>query len=381
LTDNFSLLNPIVFSAVMVLMIFGSFVIMTKYGLVPNNLRHAAEKKQLEEEKEKYGKLFNEMAPIPIILLNNAGRIVYQNSEGKRIVQSIEAAKGSSFGGLILQILGEESFEQVIHKGAELQCEYKQGNTVYIIKLQGVQEHKFAYISLVDISDRTTLEREIQKFNERLQQSIERERRRLANELHDGHGQTLTSIRMLAERLQKKTAGMYDGELTEILREADQGIEEIYEMVNELKPKLLGELGLNTAVQSLVNRVAKTAELEGEFVSQIPDDYLTADEEMRIYRIIQELTNNIVKYSNAKHFGVQLICHEGMVNIIVSDDGKGMTEVHRNSKEGSGWGLFNIEHQIRQREGRFEVVTGKLSGTEILIEYPAETKEKNEAST
>lgn len=45
MTDNFSLLNPIVFSAVMVLMIFGSFVIMTKYGLVPNNLRHAAEKK------------------------------------------------------------------------------------------------------------------------------------------------------------------------------------------------------------------------------------------------------------------------------------------------------------------------------------------------
>lgn len=381
MTDNFSLLNPIVFSAVMVLMIFGSFVIMTKYGLVPNNLRHAAEKKQIEEEKEKYGKLFNEMSPIPIILLNNAGRIVYQNREGKRIVQSIEAAKGSSFGELILQILGEESFEQVIQRGAELQCEYKQGNTVYIIKLQGVQEHKFAYISLVDISDRTALEREIQKFNERLQQSIERERRRLANELHDGHGQTLTSIRMLAERLQKKTAGMYDGELTEILREADQGIEEIYEMVNELKPKLLGELGLNTAVQSLVNRVAKTAELEGEFVSQIPDDYLTADEEMRIYRIIQELTNNIVKYSNAKHFGVQLICHEGMVNIIVSDDGKGMTEVHRNSKEGSGWGLFNIEHQIRQREGRFEVVTGKMSGTEILIEYPAETKEKNEALT
>jgi len=151
----------------------------------------------------------------------------------------------------------------------------------------------------------------------------------------------------------------------------DQSIEEVHEIVYSLKPKQLKELGLTVALQAMVRRIEKNTNIRGEFQTNIKERELESDLELTIYRMMQELLTNIAKHSKAVSFLLQVMSDGESVTILLSDDGIGMKQENQPSPsiEG-GWGLFNLQEDIKYLGGRMELISAPGEGTEFVIEIP-----------
>ncbi|PQJ15169.1 hypothetical protein BST99_04985 [Aureicoccus marinus] len=193
-------------------------------------------------------------------------------------------------------------------------------------------------------SDRNALAQKLlvqqQKFLNAYVQGQEEERRRLGAELHDNIGSRVSNIRRLFSTKPNKK---------DVEKELDQVCTEIREMAHALTPADIQLVGLAGVLEDLFQEVEETEGLKMQFNTyQFPED-LDEEKATHLYRIVQELVQNVIKHAKASTVSMQLFGHDESLTLSFEDDGQGLSA----TDSGEGIGLQNIRSRVDQLKGQF----------------------------
>jgi signal transduction histidine kinase len=197
-------------------------------------------------------------------------------------------------------------------------------------------------------------------------------RRQLERNLHDGAQQRFVSL-SLALRLtltQLETAPEAAADhLRTALEELSVGLEELRELARGIHPAILTDRGLGPAVDSLVTRSPVPVD-----VVEVPDERLPPEVEAAAYYVVAEALTNVARYAEASRATVAVSLRDGVVQVEVSDDGKGGADA------GGGSGLRGLADRVEAIGGRLEVESPPGAGTRILAVTPCSSGPASEAA-
>lgn len=203
-------------------------------------------------------------------------------------------------------------------------------------------------------------------FSQKLIAAQEQERKRIAGELHDGLGQNLLVIKnwtLLAQQRNKE--GENEEMLDEISTTASQTIEEVRRIAYNLRPYQIDEIGLTRAIGGMFKRVSKTTAIDLTWEIDDIDGCLSSENEINLFRIVQECLNNIIKHSSATKASVSIVRAKDQILLRVEDNGKGFSIGDQNEKRGLG--LVGIEERTRMIGGMAHIQSAPDKGTAIQI--------------
>ncbi len=192
----------------------------------------------------------------------------------------------------------------------------------------------------------------------------EQERQRMGSDLHDGLGGMLSTLQ---HRINQKTLNR--AQITELLGTA---ISELRHISHNMMPAALTRYGLRYALEHLVRDLSSDGGLRAELHTFGLEKRLSTLQEVFVYRIIQELVQNVLKHAEAQHLRIHLTRHPKHLNLMVEDDGKGMDKA--SSDQVAGLGLTNIETRLRKLGGEMEIDSQPGLGTTISVDIPLRRK-------
>ncbi|RQS75631.1 PAS domain-containing protein [Burkholderia sp. Bp8963] len=204
----------------------------------------------------------------------------------------------------------------------------------------------------------------------------QKERHRLAAELHDGLGQALTLIKLMNEdalmRIRRgeieDAANLLDATVFRI-RET---IGEVRQICGELRPPMLDKLGLPAALASLCRRIERDAEvLSVEFNCDVDDDDVPEHLKADMFRVAQEALNNIVKHAGATEIALGLRHDAGGLLLTIQDNGIGYENRPLTTEDAhtSGLGLIGMQHRVESHGGTFSIVSPATAGTLVSARW------------
>jgi two-component system, NarL family, sensor kinase len=199
----------------------------------------------------------------------------------------------------------------------------------------------------------------------------EEERNRIAKDLHDGLGGMLSGVKLsfinMKENMILTPENLAGFERSiELL---DSSIKELRKVAHNLMPEALVKFGLDEALKDFCHSIGASSQIHVVYQQFGELRKLTNTAEVFIYRIIQELVNNALKYAAAKTIMVQLTKYASKISITVEDDGKGFDT---NTIEGmKGAGFSNIRYRVNYFKGTIDIVSGPGEGTSVNIELIA----------
>lgn len=198
----------------------------------------------------------------------------------------------------------------------------------------------------------------------------EKERERMASDLHDSVGATLAAAKLQFNHLKNNKGKIINED--ELFENTSSLLEDAYNEVREMahlkNSGLLAKNSLLPAIEKLAKNASVTSNLTIEVQDFGLDERLENSIEIMIFRVIQELVTNIIKHSNASEASISITQHSDLLSIIVEDNGQGFDIKKMHAKDGMG--LANIERRIEHLEGSMEVDSTLGKGTTILIDIP-----------
>ena len=234
------------------------------------------------------------------------------------------------------------------------------------------RQKELAYQKVIDATRRESETRH--QYAAKLLESQENERKRIASELHDAVGQDLLVIKNTAllglsnEHLEIK-GERYLNQISEI---TSKSIEDIRQISRNLHPFQIDKLGLTKALKSIVDFVQDNSEIK--FISKIDDlgRVFSKEKAIHIYRILQEIINNIIKHSGASETNIRAEIVNNKFCLTVSDNGKGIpTDISGNiPKTNFGFGLTGLFERAKLIGGKVEIKPGKTHGLIITVTVP-----------
>jgi two-component system sensor histidine kinase UhpB len=209
------------------------------------------------------------------------------------------------------------------------------------------------------------LEHERRDSARRALEAQEGERRRIARELHDEIGQTLTGVVLQLETLEARAPEELRAELRSLEASARAGIEEVRELARRLRPEAL-DFGLRSALVSLGSDLAEHSGLRiaPRLDGALPT--LSAEDELVVYRVAQESLVNVVRHARATRAELRLEAENGEVILRVRDDGKGIDAAGLRS----GNGMRGMRERALLVGGDLKVVHVLPHGTEVQLRLP-----------
>jgi signal transduction histidine kinase len=210
-----------------------------------------------------------------------------------------------------------------------------------------------------------------EEFSRRLLSSQEAERKRIAAELHDSIGQNLLIIknRALMGLMPDELPSASREQLDEISNISSQAIDEVREIAYNLRPYQIDRLGLTRAVEAMIKKVAISSGIRFTMETDNLKGVLSKDNEISVYRIVQECINNIVKHSDASEAKVTMKRGEESLRLAIEDNGKGFSVEETLSPESGkdGFGLVGIPERVRLLGGTLDIQSSPNNGTIISI--------------
>jgi two-component system, NarL family, sensor histidine kinase UhpB len=201
------------------------------------------------------------------------------------------------------------------------------------------------------------LEAERRESGQRALRAQEAERRRIASGLHDEVGQVLTGVLLRLD----------DDETKEAVRQA---LDEVRRIARELRPEMLEQLGLVSALTELTRKFAESSgvQVERRFATDLPQ--LSDEVELAVYRVAQESLTNIARHADARR--VEIVLQPGADSVVlrVADDGRGMPTPDAFALNGHG-GLRGMRERALLVGGALAVKQGREGGVEVRLEVPA----------
>jgi two-component system, NarL family, sensor kinase len=213
---------------------------------------------------------------------------------------------------------------------------------------------------------------EIERLNATLD-GEEKERTRIARELHDGIGALLTGAKMNFELVRKNTGFAQNEDFNEGIKLLEETASGLRETAQNIMPEVLMQEGLTNALKSFCERLNGKGGTVISFQS-LGDETTTENRyNLPVYRIVQELIQNIRKHAEAKQALVQINYHgDGGLDITVEDDGNGMDLAAALAK--NGMGLKNVKERVGQLGGRIDINSSTGKGTSVFIELETAKK-------
>lgn len=207
--------------------------------------------------------------------------------------------------------------------------------------------------------DKGALSEELRQLNQRLLKVEETERSRIAADLHDG---PLQNAILLAR-------GYGEGE-NRTQEVAKQIVTDLREISSRLRPSILDDLGLASALEWLVDGLEKRSGIRAKFTLHNfeEDDRVAREVELVVFRVTQEALNNIVKHSKATSVELTLSRKDSNLTLKISDNGVGFNP---SKKSSSGFGLTGVRERVMYVNGSLSVETSPGAGCTLTIQVPA----------
>ncbi len=196
--------------------------------------------------------------------------------------------------------------------------------------------------------------------------SEEKERIRIAKELHDGLGQLLSSAKLNISSLEDGIPEEDEYLLENSLKIIDEAVTEVRNISHNLMPATLMSYGLIEAIGVLVNKINDSKQIGISFNNENFNATLEIETKIALYRITQEVINNMLKHSQAKNIDIRLSNFENRVSLAIKDNGIGFNTAEIKNSKGIGW--QNIYSRVSILNGEINVNSHLGNGTEIFIE-------------
>ncbi len=245
---------------------------------------------------------------------------------------------------------------------------YEEGKLTRVIgAMQDITERKKMELQLVE--DQVQQQKMV---NQVIIQAQETERNRISGELHDNVNQLLTSAKLHICVAKNRLEGD-----SELLDKANQyllmAVEEIRNLSKTLNSSVITNGGLLKSINEIGANMLLLKNIRLQvFIEELVLDKMSLNQQMTIYRIIQEQSNNILKYADTKEAIISLKIVNNNFELIISDSGQGFD---KKKQKASGIGLINIFNRVDAYNGKVEIITSPGNGCTILINFPiAENK-------
>jgi PAS domain S-box-containing protein len=226
-----------------------------------------------------------------------------------------------------------------------------------------------------DITRRKYNEDQLRRLTTELSQTEERERRRMANFLHDSISQSLLISKMKLEALRenKDISATFEKSMFEVSTILQQTIENSRTLTFDLCPPILYDLGLAPAVDWLAEQMNEAHNLNVKFMDDGKSKLVANELRNTMYTGAREALMNIVKHADAKNVWIDVRCVDDEVVLAIEDDGVGFDFHSLGTKEqnnGGGFGLTNLRERMRHLGGEFEIESAIGKGTRLTLTAP-----------
>lgn len=350
------------------------------WGSQYNITQQVLAQKKLENSEKRYRLLF-ETNPVPLIIFDlENGRFYDVNSAAEKLFDRSH----SDLTKLSIQdirpdvaIYSQEEIQTMLSselsKTTELTLMVQDEQKIQAEVRTDLIEYEGKKAVIAAINDITLL-REAEKMVIRsLIEGEDRERKRVAKEIHDSLGQNLTA------------ASLNFGAIKNVIESLDEtrgekfrlgysflntAIEESRNIALNLMPKAIDDFGLIPSLQSLFIQIEKSGGLKITFYENLRNEVrLPRNVELNLYRITQEALNNTLKHAGASNIFVQLLLHKQEIIYTFEDDGKGF-HFKNTTTESKGMGIKSINNRAMAMSGIFEMDSTPGKGTAITIQIP-----------
>lgn len=244
--------------------------------------------------------------------------------------------------------------------------------TVMLIAVPGVLL-VFGTWMLLNLHERRMADHKLKELTQRVIDTQEEERTRIARELHDGISQILIGARYAIDLARRKAESGAEGATEAIGRGADAlngAIKEVRRLSHDLRPGALDDLGLSAALEALTHNFAERTGIKTSLEAVAFKNMLLPEARTALYRVAQEALNNIERHAGATEVSITLSSPHGRVQMVIADNGRGFTrEGNRNRPHGGGLGLRNMQERMAHFGGNMLVETSP-EGTTLRAVLP-----------
>lgn len=226
---------------------------------------------------------------------------------------------------------------------------------------------------VIDVSERNQVTKDFRALASRLQSVREEERSRIARDIHDDLGQSMTALKMktiwLKKHLHTETMDESLAGIVEMEQMIAQIIQSVHDISWALRPGVLDTLGLAAAIEWLGKDFQRRAGIRCHLNLRAKPVLLNNDHATQIFRICQELLNNVIRHARASHVDLTLkFDKSGRLLLAVKDDGIGIGDTKPGSQS---LGLLGIRERVNELGGEIDIIsTPKLRGTCIRVRIP-----------
>ncbi|AUC83813.1 hypothetical protein CW731_00255 [Polaribacter sp. ALD11] len=355
-------------------------------------IQDITEQKRIRAEIEKTQEMYR-------LLANNTNDLIClqePDSTFKYISPSIKNLLGyeqSEFiGKQILSIVHKDDVQSLKEvnryidmKAFPFRVRHKEGHFIWLEFLTSpvYKDKKISYYVTTarDITQWMLANQEIQEYQTSLQKLTteitmveEKQKKEIASNIHDHLSQSLVISKMKINELEKRSdLKMIDEDLQFIKAHISDALENSRKITYELSPPILYQLGIIEALNWLLEDVETTHKIAYRLKSNVDNINLNDLKSILLYRSIQEVVTNAIKYSSASLITLDLDKNKLGINILIVDNGVGfdtsvLNNLHNHS--GSGFGLFTVQERIRNIQGIFKITSKINVGTTIKIFVP-----------
>ena len=181
--------------------------------------------------------------------------------------------------------------------------------------------------------------------------------------MHDGVGQNLS---WLVNALKKRLKAGADPALRDAHRMAQETVREIRNVSHQLHPHILDQLGLKAAIESVAERLRQPSGIRIDVDIDEAVARLSPEQQLHMYRIVQEALGNAIRHSQAQHIGISIRYRPHSLELQIHDDGLGLPE----QNDGHGLGLESIRHRVALLSGEVLFQLNEPRGLKILVRLP-----------
>lgn len=261
-----------------------------------------------------------------------------------------------------MRIILEDGEERFIHEQAELTYD----DNGEIVKLVG---------TVHDITQRKKIEEEqkrslaqLKQLSVHIEQAREDERLNISRELHDDLGQALTAVKIDLEIIkQQSTDAIVKDKLDSVKALVGGAIKSVQKITSQLRPEIIDDLGLEAAIDWYSNDFSKRYGIE-VFLDIDSEIFFSKEKSLSLFRIVQESLTNIARHAHATHVEILLNKQGDDIQLVIADNGVGISDDHINSK--NSFGIMSLKERAEFLGGSFEISKGEKFGSKILINFP-----------
>lgn len=306
--------------------------------------------------------------PFGIITFNQAGLILNANKQAKKLLQ-LKSGPKKLTGNDLFGIIRSERVRKSIQKLLDNKRKTINLTRIHIkeryVNIRGKKLNENFLLTIIDTTENVIAQ---DHATTNLILGQERERTRMAKEIHDGVGPMMSTIKLHLDAL----AGISTNEkvkqkLSSINQMIVDTARDIRQISHDLMPSSLKDFGLLTAIENLTKRIneSNSKNLTVFYRQKVENTALDHLIEINLFRIVQEVINNALKYADCTEIHIQLISFDDKLQLTIEDNGKGMVL----EDVDTGMGLQNIETRVKTLHGIFEMESSPGNGllTQIII--------------